>query len=131
MLDTFTREEKWAQAAPLCELLVNAAKRDSDTRALFTRLRLATRIGAALGDPDRAMTSSLAALDIDFDDRGAQSDLVAVCSQCREQPRVIARAKDVLVRIARGPTVLPPGVQVSLAQLQRDGGDIDGAAAML
>jgi tetratricopeptide (TPR) repeat protein len=131
MLDTFTREEKWTQAAPLCELLVNAAKRDNDTRALFTRLRLATRIGAALGDPDRAMTSSLAALDIDFDDPGAQADLVAVCSQCREQPRVIARAKDVLVRIANGPTVLPSGVQVSLAQLQRDGGDIDGAAAML
>jgi tetratricopeptide (TPR) repeat protein len=131
MLDTFTREEKWAQAAPLCELLVNAAKRDGDTRALFIRLRLATRIGAALGDPDRAMTSSLAALDLEPDDRGAQSDLVAVCSQCREQPRVIARAKDVLVRIASGPTVLPPGVQVALAQLQRDGGDVDGAGATL
>ena len=131
MLDTFTLEEKWAQAAQLCELLVNAAKRDNDTRALFTRLRLATRIGAALGDPDRAMTSSLAALDLEPDDRGAQSDLVAVCSQCREQPRVIARAKDVLVRIASGPTVLPPGVQVALAQLQRDGGDVDGAAATL
>ena len=131
MLDTFTREEKWAQAAPLCELLVNAAKRDGDTRALFTRLRLATRIGAALGDPDRAMTSSLAALDIDPDDHGAMADLVAVCSQCREQPRVISRAKDVLMRIARGPTVLPPGVLVALAQLQRDGGDVDGSAVTL
>ena len=131
MLDTFTREEKWAQAGPLCELLVNAAKRDGDTRALFTRLRLATRIGAALGDPDRAMTSSLAAFDIDPDDQGAMADLVAVCSQCREQPRVIARAKDVLMRIASGPTVLPPGVLVALAQLQRDGGDVDGSAAIL
>jgi tetratricopeptide (TPR) repeat protein len=131
MLDTFTREEKWAQAAPLCELLVNAAKRDGDTRSLFTRLRLATRIGAALGDPDRAMTSSLAALDIDPDDQGAQADLVAVCSQCREQPRVIARAKDVLMRIGSGPTVLPAGVLVALAQLQRDGGDVDGAASTL
>jgi tetratricopeptide (TPR) repeat protein len=131
MLDTFTREEKWAQAAPLCELLVNAAKRDGDARALFTRLRLATRIGAALGDPDRAMTSSLAALDIDPDDQGAMADLVAVCSQCREQPRVIARAKELLMRIARGPTVLPPGVLVALAQLQRDGGDVDGSAAIL
>ncbi|MEA2753545.1 MAG: hypothetical protein QOI41_7688, partial [Myxococcales bacterium] len=131
MLDTFTREEKWGQAAPLCELLVNAAKRDGDTRALFTRLRLATRIGAALGDPDRAMTSSLAAIDLDPDDQGAMADLVAVCSQCREQPRVIARAKDVLMRIASGPTVLPPGVLIALAQLQRDGGDVDGAATTL
>jgi tetratricopeptide (TPR) repeat protein len=131
MLDAYTREEKWAEAAPLCELLVNAAKRDDDRRALFTRLRLATRIGAALGDPDRAMTSSLAAIDIDPDDSGAQADLVAVCSQCREQPRVIARAKEILTRMAAGPTVLPAGVLVALAQIQRDAGEIDAAASTL
>lgn len=131
MLDAYTREEKWAEAGPLCELLVNAAKRDDDRRALFTRLRLATRIGAALGDPDHAMTSSLAALDIEPDDHGAQADLLAVCNQCREQPRVVARAKDVLTRMAAGPTVLPPGVLVALARIQRDGGEIDAAASTL
>ncbi|MDB4933268.1 MAG: domain protein putative component of TonB system, partial [Labilithrix sp.] len=131
MLDAYTREEKWAEAAPLCELLVNAAKRDNDPRALFTRLRLATRIGAALGDPDRAMTSSLAALDLEPEDQGAQADLVAVCSQCREQPRVIARAKERLQHIASGPGALPAGVLVSLAQLQRDAGEVDAAAGTL
>lgn len=132
MLDVYTREEKWAEAAPLCDLLVNAAKRDGDVAALFTRLRLATRIGAALGDPERAMTSALAALDIHPEDEGAQADLVAVCSQCREQPRVVARAKDRLTRIAAGAVAeMPASVSIGLAQLQKDAGEIDLAAATL
>jgi tetratricopeptide (TPR) repeat protein len=131
MLDVFSREEKWTDAAPLCELLVNAATRDKDSRTLFKRLRLATRIGAALGDADRAMTSSLAALDLEPDDDGAQADLVAVCTQCRENPRVVMRAKDWLTRIASGPSVLPATVLVGLAQLQRDAGEVDAAATTL
>lgn len=131
MLDVFSREEKWKEAAPLCELLVNAATRDKDARTLFTRLRLQTRIAAALGDADRAMTSSLAALDVDPDDEGAQADLVAVCTQCRDNQRVILRAKAALTLIASGPRVLPAGVLVGLAQLQRDAGEIDAAAHTL
>jgi tetratricopeptide (TPR) repeat protein len=131
MLDVFTREEKWAKAAPLCELLVNAAKRDSDARALFTRLRLATRISAALGDAERAMTSSLAAIELHPDDGGAQADLIAVCNQCRTQPKVIARAKDWLTRLAEGAAALPAGVRVALAQIQRSANDIDAAAHTL
>ncbi len=133
MLDVFTREERWAEAAPLCELLVNAATRDQDPRTLFTRQRLMTRIGAALGDADKAMTSSLAALDIQPDDEGAQADLVAVCTQCRDQPRVVMRAKEWLTRIASGPRaeVLPAGVLLGLAQLQRDAGENQAAAGTL
>ena len=131
MLDVFTREEKWSEAAPLCDLLVNAATRDKDTRALFTRLRLSTRIAAALGDADRAMTSSLAALDLQPDDEGAQADLVAVCTQCRDNTRVVARAKERLTRISSGPGVRPAGVLLGLAQLQRDAGEVDAAAATL
>lgn len=131
MLDVYSREEKWDRAAPLCELLVNAAKRDNDMRALFTRLRLSTRIAAALGDASSAMTSALAALDLEPDDDDAQSDLVAVCSQCRDAPKVVARAKDWLVRIAAGPLVLPSPVLVGLALIQRDAGEVDAAANTL
>ncbi len=133
MLDVFTREERWKEAAPLCELLVNAATRDQDSITLFTRQRLMTRIGAALGDADKAMTSSLAALGIQPDDEGAQADLVAVCTQCRDQPRVVLRAKDWLTRIASGPRaeVLPGGVLLGLAQLQRDAGELEAAAGTL
>jgi tetratricopeptide (TPR) repeat protein len=131
MLDVYTREEKWAEVAPLCDLLVNAARRDNDVGALFTRLRLATRIGAALGNPDRAMTSALAALDIHPEDQGAQADLIAVCSQCRDQPRVVTRAKDWLTRIKAGPTALPATVLLGLALIQKDAGEVDQAAATL
>ncbi|HEY8074582.1 MAG TPA: tetratricopeptide repeat protein, partial [Labilithrix sp.] len=103
MLDVFAREERWAEAAPLCELLVNAAIRDKDPESLFTRLRLQTRISAALGDPDKAMNAAIAALEARPDDPDAQSDLVAVCAQCREVPNLIARAKEWLARIAAGP----------------------------
>ncbi|MDB4940934.1 MAG: domain protein putative component of TonB system [Labilithrix sp.] len=131
MLDVYSREERWAEAQPLCELLVNAATRDKDPVALFARLRLSTRISAALGDADRAMSSALGAIEIHPDDEGAQSDLVHVCSQCRDNPRLVLRAKSWLARIARGPAILTTPVLVGLAQLQRDAGELEEAAATL
>lgn len=125
MLDVYSREEKWTEAAPLCDLLVNAARRDGDSDTLFTRLRLATRIAAALGDPERAMTAALAALDIHPEDEGARADLVAICSQCREQPRVISRAKDWLTRISAGSTPLPAPVLMGLALIHKKAGQVD------
>lgn len=131
MLDAYTREERWADAAPLCELLVNVAIRDKDKEALFTRMRLATRIAAALGDAERAMTSALSALEAQPDDPGAQADLVAVCSQCADKPALVSRAKEHLARVATGPTVLPADMLVRLAALQKDSGDLDAAQATL
>ncbi len=131
MLDAFTREERWAEAAPLCELLVNVAVRDKDKEALFMRMRLQTRINAALGDADRAIASALSALETEPDDPGAQADLVAVCSQCADKPALVARAKEHLARIATGPTVLPADMLLRLAALQKDGGDLAAAARTL
>lgn len=131
MLDVYVREEKWDEAAPLCDLLVNAATRDKDDELLFTRMRLATRVSAALGDAERAMSSALSALDMRPDDEEAQSDLVAVCTQCREAPAIVARAKKWLAQIAAGPTPLPTPVMIGLALLQKDGGEIDAAATTL
>jgi tetratricopeptide (TPR) repeat protein len=132
MLDAYTAESRWAEAAPLCELLVNAAIRDRDAESLFVRLRLATRIAAALGDADRAMTSAVAALDARPDDQGAQADLVAVANQCREsEPGALERAREHLARIAEAPDALPADHLVQLAALQRDIDDLDGAVMLL
>jgi tetratricopeptide (TPR) repeat protein len=131
LLDAWTREEEWADAAPLCELLVNAAVRDKDEEALFTRLRLQTRIAAALGDADKAMNAALAAIDARPDDADAQADLVAVCSQCREAPEIVARAKDHLARLAASGALVATDMLVKLAQLQRDAGDVDEAMITL
>ncbi len=130
VLETWTREERWAEAAPVCELLVNAAVRDRDADAHFTRLRLATRIHAALADADRAMTTALQALELRPEEPSAQADLVAVTSQCRDQKALVARAKPWLVRIAEGDTVLPADVLVRVAEIHRDEGDLDAAASM-
>ena len=131
MLDAYTREERWAEAAPLCELLVNAAVRDRDPEALFVRHRLATRIFAALGDADRAMSAALAAVDERPDDHEARADLVAVCAQCQKEPKVLARAKDRIAKIAAESDALPPDALVRLAQVQRGAGAIDDAAHTL
>src|SRR5262249_2122213 len=129
MLDAYTADEQWAEAAPLCELLVNAAIRDRDGEALFVRLRLATRIAAALGDADRAVTSAIAALDARPKDAGAQADPIAVCSQpapARERPR------EQITHIGEAPEPeLSAGMLVRLAALQQDNGDLDGAAETL
>ena len=91
MLDAYTSDERWAEAAPLCELLVNAAIRDRDSDALFIRLRLQTRIAAALGDAERALTASMSALDARPGDLGAQADLLAVASQWQRLSNAPAR----------------------------------------
>ncbi|AKU99204.1 TPR domain protein, putative component of TonB system [Labilithrix luteola] len=131
VLDSFIRGERWAEAAPLCETLIAAATREKRKDALFTRLRLQTRISAALGNADKAMTSSLAATDLRPEDASAQSDLIMVCSQCRNAPRVVARARKMLTRIGEHPDGLPAPVLIRLAQLQRDVNDVKGAARSL
>ncbi|MBS2011882.1 MAG: hypothetical protein JST00_03250 [Deltaproteobacteria bacterium] len=131
MLDVYITEEKWAEAAPLCDLLVNAATRDKDDELLFRRFRLSTRVSAALGEAERAMTSALAALELRPDDTDAQADLVDVCVQCRGNAALVGRAKDRLTRISAGPTPLPTQVMVGLAVLQKDAGEIDAAAHTL
>ncbi len=130
VLEPWTREERWAEAAPLCELLVNAAIRDRDSEAHFTRLRLATRIHAALADADRAMAAALAAIDLRPEDPSAQADLVAVASQCRDKKALVAKAKPWLVRIAETDATLPADVLQRVGQLHRDDGDLDAAAVM-
>ena len=131
MLDVFVHEEKWNDAAGLCDLLVNAATRDKDDDLLFTRLRLSTRVAAALAGAERALGSAVAALALRPAAEEAQADLVAVSMQCRDTPALVARAKKWLTRIADGPNPLPPQVLLGLAMLQKDAGEIDLAASTL
>lgn len=131
MLDLFASEDRWQEASALSELLVNAAIRDKDDAALYTRLRFATRVAAALGDADRAMTSALGALEARPDDPGAQADLVSVASQCKDDKALLLRAKDHLVRIAAGPDILPSDVLVRLAEVQKVAGELDLARQTL
>ena len=127
MLDAYTSDERWAEAAPLCELLVNAAVRDRDADALFIRLRLQTRIAAALGDAERALTASMAALDARPHDLGAQADLLAVASQCSGSASLV-RAKEHLLRIVDMLDDLTNEQLIKLAVLERELKDLEAAA---
>jgi tetratricopeptide (TPR) repeat protein len=131
MLEVFVREERWQEAAPLCELLVNGAVRDQDHDALFKRLRLATRISAALGDAERAVSAALAALEARPEDPGAQSDLVSVCAQCHDQPNLLRKAKKALADLGRNSSTLAADTLIKLAEIQRSAGDPASAAATL
>lgn len=131
MLDTYVAEERWLEAAPLCELLVNAAVRDRDGDALFGQLRLAARIAAALGDLDRAVGSAIAALDARPADPAAQRDLITIASQCGDAPAALDKARARLAAIVETAEHLEPGELARLAAVQRSAGDIDGAAVTL
>jgi tetratricopeptide (TPR) repeat protein len=55
------RDKRWADALPLCDLLLAAAGRDGDEARSFALLRIATRIASELGQWDRALTAAAAA----------------------------------------------------------------------
>src|SRR5690606_28469752 len=131
LVDAYASEERWREASPLCELLVNAAIRDRNEGALFTRLRLSTRIAAALGEPDRAMTSALSALEARPDHLDARADLVPVGSQCQGAPENLARAEPWLLRIVEAPAGLQAEVLVRLADIQRERGEVEVAVQTL
>lgn len=130
-LDTYVAQEKWADAAPLSELLVNAAIRDRDGEALFARLRLTTRIHAALGDTERALSSAIAALDARPDDATARADLISIADRAEHSPTLLEKARQHLSRIAESTDALPVDLVLRLADLERTLGDLDVAAHML
>lgn len=131
LLDIYTRESRWEDAAPLCDLLLNAAALDRDERALFERQRLGTRIYAALGQADRAMDTALAAIGSAPNDANAQADLIAVCAHCCDNFAVLVRAKEALVGLEGSGVPLPTELRIALAEVHRVGGDLNSSAFTL
>ncbi len=61
MLAVHVREQRWADALPLCDVLIGAMTRDTSTERAFALHQLATRIASALGLWARAFAEALAA----------------------------------------------------------------------
>jgi hypothetical protein len=116
-LDRYVREAKWKEAAPLCELLVNAAVRDKETTQLIGRLRLATRIDASQGDVNRAVAAAISAYDARPDDAGSRSDLLDLCLQLKATPAPIQKAASAVERITNRITELGPDELGKLGQV--------------
>jgi tetratricopeptide (TPR) repeat protein len=119
MLTHYLDRARWADAAPLCDVLVNAATRDSDAEGAFGFLRLATTIAAELGNGERAMNAALGAVRWRPEDPEALEELVMRCHALREQPRSLARARDALQRIAAQNHLLTPAAVAKLGDVQR------------
>jgi tetratricopeptide (TPR) repeat protein len=116
-LDKFVKEARWKEAAPLVELLVNAAVRDQETTQLIGRLRLATRVAAAQGDVPRAVGAAVQAYDARPDDPGSRGDLLDLCIQLKATPEKLTRAVAAVERITMRVTELDPGELSKLGQV--------------
>ncbi len=131
VLDAYVMQERWAEAVPLCELLVNVALRSGASDTLFARLLLATRIATAIGNIEAAMTSALAAFGERPEHADARADLIATAARAVDSPNVLARAKDPLAALARDVGGLPQVQLVALALVQKALGDFGSAAELL
>lgn len=131
LLDALVAEGKVRDAAPLAELLVNAATRDGDDALRFRRLRTHSHVFLALADIDRAMASAVAALELRPDDPDAFAMLLSVCDAARDSKAVFAHGAPLLLRTATQENLLPPTLLVALAKLQRETDAIEDAVRTL
>src|SRR5262249_42930270 len=118
-------------AAPLCELLYNAATRDGQPDRAFELLRLATRIACATGNKERALQASLAAYEGRPHDEGARADLLDVVGRITSEPALLARARPAIEAVARNAEVLSNGSLVNLADAQNALGQVEVALETL
>jgi Tfp pilus assembly protein PilF len=61
MLSAHVRERRWADALPLCDVLLGALTRDTSVERVFALHHLAARIASELGLVERAFLAALAA----------------------------------------------------------------------
>jgi tetratricopeptide (TPR) repeat protein len=131
VIDEYVRVEKWAEASPVCELLLNAATRDGTAARIFDLLRLSARIATALGNEERAMLAALAAFDMRPSDRLARAEVIDACHRMRGDVASRERIDNLISSIAETPAELFPTSIVKIAEIKRSWGDDEGAILLL
>jgi tetratricopeptide (TPR) repeat protein len=127
MLQVYVRAERWNDAGPVCEMLINNALRDGRADRSFELLRLATRIAREQGNLERALAAALAAFEARPDDPNAREELLEACHATRDKP-VIVKAKAALDLVRASAGRLDIDALSKLADIERALGD--GPAAM-
>ncbi|MBX3218371.1 MAG: hypothetical protein KF850_40575 [Labilithrix sp.] len=122
-------EGRFAEAEPLCEVVVAAAERDKDGQRLYAARRAQVEVSFALGKPDRALVAALAAFEARRAEIAARVDLVRAASDMRADPQVL-KARDALVVIADHPDGLGAEAKVALAEVLVLIGESDRAASL-
>jgi tetratricopeptide (TPR) repeat protein len=131
VLEDWTRRQKWAEAQKACDVLVAAATRDDDRKAMLKLLRLSTRSALALGNAERALMASSAAYDLAPADKGAQSDVLHVCHELRERPEMHERLRAIAERVTREAMDLAPEALVRLGEVRLATGDHHGGVELM
>jgi tetratricopeptide (TPR) repeat protein len=116
LLGPYIAERRFADAEPLCSVVIAAAERDRDGFRLYTARRAQTDVGFALGKPDLALTAALAAFEARQEEDEARAALVRAASDMRADPEVL-RARDALTALADRPEGLPAHTKVELAEV--------------
>ncbi|HEX8790307.1 MAG TPA: hypothetical protein VF765_05095 [Polyangiaceae bacterium] len=131
VIEDWVKREKWSDAQRACDVLVAAATRDRDDRALLKLLRLSTRIALALGYAERSLVAAQAALELAPRDKGARDDVLHVCHELRGIDTVRARLRTLAERVGRDAMELDVGALVRLGEVRVAAGDANGGIEML
>jgi tetratricopeptide (TPR) repeat protein len=130
VLATFTRERRWADAQPLCELLVNVMPREgASPERQFTLLRLATRIASELGQKERALAAATNAYRVRPTLETAH-DAIDAAYAVREEPALLARAGGEIEAIVALAMEFAPAYIAKLGRVKRALGHDDAALAL-
>lgn len=130
LLDPFVRAQRWSDAQPACELLLNAATRDGESDRVFDLLRLASRIALANGNGERSLLAAIAAYDMRPHDAKARAALVDVVCRKRADADTRARTRGAIDAIVADASGLRVADIVKLGQIRRADGDCDGAVSL-
>jgi tetratricopeptide (TPR) repeat protein len=131
LLEDWVRREKWPEAQRACDVLVAAAARDREDRALLKLLRLSTRIALALGDVNRTLVAASAAVDLDPSDPGAREDVLHVCHQLKDRAQVRDQVVALVGPICKRAMDLSSEALVKLGEIRIASGDAHGGTEML
>ncbi len=129
LLEPLLAEGRWAEAEPLCAVVIAAGERDKDGHRIYTARRAQAQCAFALGKPDRALVAALGAFEARREEIDARSDLVRAASEMRADPQVL-QARDALIAIADRPDGLPVDTRVALAEVLALIGENDRAAVL-
>ena len=130
VIDRLVSEERWAEAAPICELLVTAASRDRDPELLYGRLRTAARIAVHLDDMPRALGACLAASDALPHERQPLVDMVEIFSRS-DLGDLGPRGAVALSRVLAASSQLEPESLAKLGRLLAEQGEHSRAVEIL
>lgn len=129
LLQPYLAEGRYAEAEPLCGVVIAAAERDKDGFRLYTARRAQAAVGFALYKPDLALTAALAAFEARREEDDARNDLVRAASDMRADPEVL-KARDALNAIADKSDGLTVESKVALGEVLALIGENDRAAAL-